>query len=112
MSFSLALHLLGNNAYIFPGVGLGVLAAGSTRITDHDMLIAAKTLAEQVTDAELEKGTLYPPLSKIRSVSAKIAVTLALHAHTSGVATEPMPDDMQAHVESLMYDPFADPFMS
>lgn len=100
----------GNNAYIFPGVGLGVLAAGSKRITDYDMYLAAKTLADCVTDEELSKGSLYPPLSKIRDVSAKIATSLAFHAHETGVATLSKPDDMESYVKSLMYDPFADPF--
>jgi malate dehydrogenase (oxaloacetate-decarboxylating)(NADP+) len=100
----------GNNAYIFPGIGLGVLAAGSTRITDYDMFLAAETLADCVTSEELDKGGLYPPLSKIRDVSAKIATALALHAHETGVATLTKPDDMEQYVRSLMYDPFADPY--
>jgi malate dehydrogenase (oxaloacetate-decarboxylating)(NADP+) len=100
----------GNNAYIFPGVGLGVLAAGSTRITDFDMFLAAETLADCVTDTELATGSLYPPLSKIRDVSAKIATALALHAHETGVATLTKPNDMEEYVKSLMYDPFADPY--
>jgi malate dehydrogenase (oxaloacetate-decarboxylating)(NADP+) len=96
----------GNNAYIFPGIGLGVLAAGSTKITDHDMLIAAETLAKQVTQDRLDVGCVYPPLSEIRSVSAKIAVEVAETAYATGVATNPKPDDMVAHCLSLMYDPF------
>eukprot|EP00544_Gedaniella_sp_CCMP2646_P005648 CAMPEP_0202485154 /NCGR_PEP_ID=MMETSP1361-20130828/4065_1 /ASSEMBLY_ACC=CAM_ASM_000849 /TAXON_ID=210615 /ORGANISM="Staurosira complex sp., Strain CCMP2646" /LENGTH=544 /DNA_ID=CAMNT_0049113987 /DNA_START=26 /DNA_END=1657 /DNA_ORIENTATION=+ len=91
----------GNNAYIFPGVGLGVLAAGSTRISDYDMFLAAETLADCVTSEELDKGGLYPPLSKIRDVSAKIATALALHAHETGVATLTKPDDMEQYVKSL-----------
>lgn len=100
----------GNNAYIFPGIGLGRLAAGSTRITNHDMYIAAKTLSEQVTQEELDVGCLYPPLGKIREVSAHIAVAIAQNAHETDVATEIMPEDMMAHVKSLMYDPFEDPY--
>jgi malate dehydrogenase (oxaloacetate-decarboxylating)(NADP+) len=100
----------GNNAYIFPGVGLGRLAARSTRITTHDMYVAAKALSEQVTEKDLQLGSLYPPLSEIREVSAKIAVAVALNAHETGVATDSMPDDMLTHVKSLMYDPFEDPF--
>ena len=100
----------GNNAYIFPGIGLGRLAASSTRITNHDMYLAAKALSEQVSQKELDTGTLYPPLSKIREVSAHIAVAIARNAHATGVATEEMPDDMMAHVKSLMYDPFEDPY--
>jgi len=100
----------GNNAYIFPGIGLGHLAAGSTRITDHDMYVGAKTLAEQVTDEELRLGSLYPTLDRIREVSAQIAVAVAMNSHETGVAMEVMPVDMLEHVKSLMYDPFEDPF--
>lgn len=96
----------GNNAYIFPGVGLGVFAAGSQRISDHDMLLAAKTLASLVTEEQLQLGCMYPPLSQIREVSKKIAVKIALRAHAEGLAVKPMPEDMEAHVQSLMYDPF------
>lgn len=74
------------------------------------MLLAARTLADQVTEKELEVGCLYPPLSDIREVAAQIAAVVALNAHETGVATKPMPDDMLAHVKRLMYDPFADPF--
>jgi len=88
------------------------LAAGSTRVTNHDMLIAAETLADQVTDKELEVGCLYPPLSSIREVAAQIGAAVALNAHETGVATRPRYEkkDMLAYVKSLMYDPFADPF--
>ena len=100
----------GNNAYIFPGVGLGVVAAGSKRITNHDMLLAAETLASLVTDEQLHSGCMYPPLSEIRAVSKKIAVKIALRSHELGLAMKDMPDDMEAHVQSIMYDPFAEAF--
>lgn len=96
----------GNNAYIFPGIGLGVLAAGSTRITNYDMLLAAETLAAEVGPEELDVGCMYPPLSRIRQVSKNIAIAVANQAHETGVATEQRPVDMGKYVESLMYDPF------
>jgi malate dehydrogenase (oxaloacetate-decarboxylating)(NADP+) len=74
------------------------------------MWICSKALAEQVTEKELNEGCLYPPLRNIRQVSAHIAVAVAKNAHATGVATEPMPDDLLAHVKSLMYDPFEDPY--
>lgn len=98
----------GNNAYIFPGLGLGALAAGSTKMTDHDMYIAAKVLAEQVSPRDTEVGCLYPPLSSIREVSTKIAEAIALRAHESKVATKPKPYDMYAYVKSIMYNPMED----
>ena len=49
----------GNNAYIFPGVGLGALAAGATKITDDDFYVASKALASQVTTEHLKQGCAY-----------------------------------------------------
>lgn len=95
----------GNNAYIFPGVGLGVVASGATRITDAMFLIAAKTLADMVSDQDLTDGALYPALTNIRAVSLAIAVKVAEEAQRSGLATEDMPDDLEAAIAASMYDP-------
>lgn len=68
----------GNNAYIFPGVGLGALVAGAKTITDEDFLVAADTLASLVTDERLvQEGCVYPPLNEIRRVSHQIAAKVA-----------------------------------
>jgi malate dehydrogenase (oxaloacetate-decarboxylating)(NADP+) len=95
----------GNNAYIFPGVGLGVIACGATRITDAMFLVAAKTLADMVSEEDLQSGALYPPLTDIRAVSLAIAVEVAREAFKSGLATEDEPKDFHNHIASLMYDP-------
>lgn len=95
----------GNNSYIFPGVGLAVIASGSTRVTDQDMLIAAKALANCLTEERLQTGCLYPPLEEIRDVSAKVAAAVATAAWDTGVATLPRPADVLAHCKSQMYDP-------
>ena len=99
----------GNNAYIFPGIGLGAFAAGSTKITDHDMYIAAHALAQQVSEKNLESGSVYPPLSSLREVSANIAAAIAENAYTTGVATKfPKPDDLVTFCKSIMYNPLKD----
>jgi malate dehydrogenase (oxaloacetate-decarboxylating)(NADP+) len=95
----------GNNAYIFPGVGLGVTAVRSRRVTDAMFFAAAKALAGLVTDADLATGCIFPPLTRIREISAAIAVTVAEVAYEQGLAGEPRPDDLMAHVRSLMYEP-------
>lgn len=95
----------GNNAYIFPGVGLGVIAAGATRVSDTDMLIAAKTLADCVTSERLTTGCLYPNLDDIREVSLKIACAIANRAWDIGTATVPRPDDVESICRSHMYIP-------
>jgi malate dehydrogenase (oxaloacetate-decarboxylating)(NADP+) len=95
----------GNNAYIFPGVGLGVIASASRRVTDEMFLVAARTLADQVSQADLEVGLIYPPLKKIREVSALIATAVAEVAYEHGLAQAPRPDNLPAYVRSQMYEP-------
>ena len=95
----------GNNSYIFPGVGLGAIACGATRITEKMFLAAADALASQVTQADLDQGSLYPPLANIRQVSAHIAAGVAEVAYQSGLASRPRPANLLEFVESQMYDP-------
>lgn len=95
----------GNNAYIFPGVGLGVLACESTRVTEEMFLVAAKTLADMVKPEQLEQGTIYPPLKEIRTISLKIAVKVAEKAYEQKLAQKPRPDNLEQTIANLMYDP-------
>ncbi|MDK9704755.1 MAG: NAD-dependent malic enzyme [Sulfuritalea sp.] len=95
----------GNNSYIFPGVGLGAIACGATRITDEMFLAAAHTLAAQVTPADLDQGSLFPPLTNIREVSARIAVAVAEVAYQRGLAARPRGDDLRAQVQAEVFDP-------
>jgi malate dehydrogenase (oxaloacetate-decarboxylating)(NADP+) len=95
----------GNNSYIFPGVGLGVIAAGARRVTDSMFDAAARTLAATVTEEALVQGLAYPPLTSIREVSLSIAVAVAGVAWESGLATKPQPEDVTAYVRCLMYEP-------
>lgn len=81
----------GNNVYIFPGVGLGAIAGGALHITDEMFLIAAKTLAQKVAQADLDEGRVYPPLRKIREVSLSIAVAVARLARERNLATTENP---------------------
>lgn len=95
----------GNNVYIFPGIGLGVTACRIRHITDRMFLTAAQTLAEQVSDAQLNKGCIYPPLTDIREVSLNIAVQVATLAYERDLAEEPRPRDLRGHIQAQMYDP-------
>ncbi len=95
----------GNNAYIFPGVGLGVIAARARLITDEMFAAAAVSLASMVTDETLEQGSLYPPLTTIRDVSVGIAVAVAEEVLGAGLSAAARPADLEAHVRSLMYEP-------
>jgi malate dehydrogenase (oxaloacetate-decarboxylating)(NADP+) len=98
-----------NNVYIFPGVGLGVVASGATRVTDDMFLAAADALAAMVTDEALGQGRLYPPLPEIRDVSVAIAKAVAELAYEHGVAGAERQDDLEAQVRSIMYDPGYEP---
>jgi malate dehydrogenase (oxaloacetate-decarboxylating)(NADP+) len=95
----------GNNAYVFPGVGLGAIACGARLVTDEMFFAAAKALAQQVSEADLEEGLIYPPLAEIREVSAAIATAVAEVAYRRGLAGQPRPDDPRAHIEAQMYLP-------
>jgi len=93
----------GNNAYIFPGVGLGVLLSRATRVTDTMFYAAARTLAEGVSQESLDRGLLYPRLREIRGVSAKIASAVASVAYDEGLARAPRPADLEAAAKAMMY---------
>jgi len=95
----------GNNVYIFPGLGLGLIAARARRVTEAMFHAAARTLADQTTAESLEQGSLLPPLAEIRKVSAAIAVAVARVAYQEGLAGAPPPADLTAAVAALMYDP-------
>jgi len=95
----------GNNAYIFPGVGLGVIVSESRIVTDEMFLSAAHSLANQVTDADLERGRIYPKLSRIRQVSAIIARDVAKMAYDNGFTDKEEPDDILEDVHDHMYHP-------
>jgi malate dehydrogenase (oxaloacetate-decarboxylating)(NADP+) len=95
----------GNNSYIFPGVGLGVIASGARHVADEMFMSAARTLANLVSEDDLKQGSLYPALSRIREVSTHIAVEVASVAFKTGLANRPAPCDVLALVRSEIYEP-------
>ncbi len=95
----------GNNAYIFPGVGLGAIVSRSRVVTDDMFLMAAHALADLVTDHDLSRGRVYPPLSRIRDVSVRIACDVAHMAFDKGYAQRDTPDDIEAEIRRYMYQP-------
>eukprot|EP00043_Microstomoeca_roanoka_P021044 m.254815 g.254815 ORF g.254815 m.254815 type:complete len:629 (-) comp18708_c0_seq1:211-2097(-) len=95
-----------NNMYIFPGLGLGVVASRATKVTDRLFYVAAQRLADCVSDADLAAGKVYPPISEIREVSKKIAVAVATAAYEDGLArTWPEDRDWHSHISDLMWEP-------
>ncbi|XP_034026384.1 NAD-dependent malic enzyme, mitochondrial [Thalassophryne amazonica] len=102
----------GNNAYIFPGVALAVILSGVRHISDMVFLEAAKTLAEQVTQKELEEGRLYPPLGNIREVSVQMAIKVMEYLYTKGMAFHyPEPVDKNGFVRATVWNTSYDSFL-
>ena len=95
----------GNNAYIFPGVGLGVIACRAKHVTDEMFLAAAQTLAAEVSEDDFKRGSIYPPLGHIREISAKIATAVCEVAYEQGLAINPRPNDLADFIKSQMYEP-------
>lgn len=94
-----------NNAYIFPGVGMGIVACAARRVTNEMFLEAARALTRCVLPKDIAKGCLFPPLTGILKVSARIAAAIAEVAYERGLACEPKPEDVRAMVESKQYRP-------
>ncbi|MEO5367509.1 MAG: NAD-dependent malic enzyme [Magnetococcus sp. WYHC-3] len=78
----------GNNAYCFPGIGLGVVFSSARHVTDEMFLKAAEVLASMTDPSDLALGRVYPPLRDIRKISLKIAVAVATVAQERGLAAQ------------------------
>jgi len=95
----------GNNAYVFPGIGLGAVACRARTLPDAMFLVAARTLAGLVQRSDLDHGSLYPPLRNIRRISLAIAVSVATKAYEMGVARAKRPRDLRRSIAASMYNP-------
>jgi malate dehydrogenase (oxaloacetate-decarboxylating)(NADP+) len=95
----------GNNAYVFPGVGLGAVTCNAGIIPDEFFSTAAHTLADLVDEKEIRQGSLYPPLTDLRNVSLEIAVSVSEKAYEMGLAGNERPGDLKKSIQDYMYDP-------
>ncbi len=95
----------GNNAYIFPGIGLGVYASAARFVTQKMFLAAAKVLAGIVTGQEIAAGAIYPTLPRVRKASHAIAVAVCEVAIAEGLSDANLPEDLNSYIKSLMYEP-------
>lgn len=95
----------GNNAYVFPGIGLGILASEARHVSDSMFLEAARALADQVLPADLEMGRIYPSLDRMKHVSAEIARAVAEEAYRLELARKRRPKDLLACIRRQMYEP-------
>jgi malic enzyme len=95
----------GNNVFIFPGLGLGALASDSTQVTDGMVSAAAIALAKSVKDEELETGSLYPSVVRLREVSRQVALAVALRAVEEGVAPMRTELEIQVALDEMIWEP-------
>ena len=94
-----------NNVYIFPAVGLGVVASSARRVTDSMMLAAARTLAGNSPALKDSSASLLPPLTDLRRVAAEIAVAVGIAAQKDGVAAQVIEDELRARVMATQWTP-------
>jgi malate dehydrogenase (oxaloacetate-decarboxylating)(NADP+) len=95
----------GNNVYIFPAMGMAVFATEASRVTEDMFIVAAKAVAEQVTEENLAKGLIYPPQSRIFEASLHVAGRVAATIFDKGLARVPKPTDIDAHIRTQVYRP-------
>jgi malate dehydrogenase (oxaloacetate-decarboxylating)(NADP+) len=101
----------GNNVYIFPAIGLAVFATEARRVTDAMFIVAARAVAELVTQEHLDVGLIYPPQSQIFEASMHVATRVAEHVFDAGLASVPRPGDVAAHVRGRAYRPVYPPLV-
>ncbi len=94
-----------NNAYIFPGLALGVIASRASHVTDEMFATAARTLADLVSAESLVAGKLFPSLKSIREVSFRIAVAVATVAFEKKLCGDFSPYDVEALIREQVFDP-------
>jgi malate dehydrogenase (oxaloacetate-decarboxylating)(NADP+) len=95
----------GNNAFVFPGVGLGLLLSGASRVTDEMFLAAAGALADRVSAIDLQQGRVFPSAARMREVAVAVSIAVAAIAYEQGHATQPRPADLAAEAARVMYVP-------
>ncbi|HWM83068.1 MAG TPA: NAD-dependent malic enzyme [Pseudolabrys sp.] len=100
-----------NNSYIFPGVGLGVLASGARRITETMFMASAKALAQLSPAATDKNGRLLPPVKNLRDVSVEVAIAVGRQAQADGVAPPCSDDELQARIRAFMWEPVYRPYV-
>jgi malate dehydrogenase (oxaloacetate-decarboxylating) len=93
-----------NNSFIFPGVGLGVIASGARRVTDAMFVAAARVLSEFSPALQDPEAPLYPPLEQVREISFRVAMEVAREAQRTGLAEVDL-DNLEQTVSSKMWKP-------
>src|ERR1700692_131372 len=95
----------GNNVYIFPAMGMAVFATEAKRVTEEMFIVAARAVAEQVTDQNLSTGLIYPPQSQILKASLHVATRVAEYIFDKNLARVSRPTDIGALIRARAYRP-------
>lgn len=99
-----------NNSYIFPGVGLGVLAVNARRVTDAMFMVAGKVVASMSPTLSDRHGRLLPPVDQLRAVSVAVAKAVAIQAQVDGVADPCDEAAVGARIASIVWEPRYRPY--
>ena len=99
-----------NNALVFPGIGLGVIASRASRVTDGMLAAAAHAVAD-LTDTSTPGAPLLPLIEELRDTSVAVAVAVARAAWQDGVARTFLEGDLDRHVRSMMWEPAYRPIL-
>lgn len=94
-----------NNAFVFPGLGLGVLVSETREVTDGMFAAAAHRLAAEVRDEDLAAGSLFPPQSRLRAVQTAVAEAVVMQARDEGVGRPLADEAIPSAVRAAMWDP-------
>ncbi len=95
----------GNNVYIFPAMGMAILATQTRRVTQEMFIVAARAVADQVTTEDLGRGLIYPPTTRIFEASLLTATKIAEYVFDNGLAAVERPVNIEAHIRALAYRP-------
>jgi malic enzyme len=100
-------HVIGqaNNAFVFPGIGLGAVVSEAREVTDEMFLAAGDAMAAMVTQERLDEGSLYPSQSELRAVSREVAIAVARCARDGGVGRHLSDEDLERAVDAMIWEP-------
>jgi malate dehydrogenase (oxaloacetate-decarboxylating)(NADP+) len=101
----------GNNVYIFPAMGMAIYATQAHQVTDELFIEAAKAVAEQVSQQDLDLGLIYPPQAAILKTSLHVAEKVAALIFERGLARVDRPDDIRSFIAAMAYRPEYQPLL-